>query len=310
MSYSYTYLGLVNRVLEDYNEVPLTTGTFTTAVGFQGAVKDYVNDALNDIYTWQDVRWPFLWTQKTFLTTIGTGEYSADTTILYTNWDSFNIVRPSLAITSLTSSGTTATANIAAGHQLKTGDAVIVNNATQTAYNGTFTPTITSPTVFTYVMPSTAASPATGSPIAIPVYNNYYLSLKNYDEYLRHWRDVDLNNIQQDNTIAGNPATSPPRFIVRKPDNNFIISPYPDRVYTIGYNGFINPDSNALTNTTDVPLVPSIFRQVIIDRVGVYCLAFRDNDIQLLRNDKKFDDNCHRMRRILIPQDEFVTAKN
>jgi hypothetical protein len=307
MAYTYNYLGIVNRVLEDFNEVQLTNSTFSSATGFQGAVKDYVNDALNDVYAWNDVDWPFLWTQKTFTTIIGQGTYSYDATVLYVNWDSFNVIRPSLTLASLTSSGTTATGTVTAGHQLKTGDLVIVNNATQTTYNGTWAVTIVSPTVFTYIMTSTAVSPATGTPIAIPPYSNQYLSLKNYDEYLRDWRDVDVTDVQQDNTTT-NVVTSPPRFIIRKPDNNFILSPYPDRIYTIGYDAFLIPTD--LSASTDVPVVPSTFRQAIIDRVGVYCLAFRDNDMQIVRNDKKFDENCHRMRRILIPQAEMVLFKN
>lgn len=311
MAYTYNYLGLVNRVLEDFNEVPLSSMTFNSASGFQGAVKDYINDALNDIYTWNDVMWPFLWTQKTFLTSIGQSSYSYDATVLYVNWDSFNVLRPTLTINSLTSVGATATATVSAGHQLKANnnDLVIINNANESSYNGTFTPTIISSTQFTYVMTGATGSPATGSPIMIPPYNNQYLGLKNYDEYLRDWRDVDVNSTQQDNTIAGNPITSPPRFIIRKPDNNFIISPSPDRIYTVGYDAFTNPDSSLIV-TTDIPLVPSVFRQVIVDRAMVYCLAFRDNDTQLLRSDKKFEDNCHRMRRILIPQAEFLVSKN
>lgn len=312
MAYSYTYLGLVNRVLQDFNEVQLTSSTFGSATGFQAYVKDYINDSINDICTWQDVRWPFLWTQKTFATAIADGTYSYDASVLYVDWDSFNIIRQPITITSLTSSGTTATATVAGGHTLISGrnDNVIINNATQTDYNGTFTPTIVSSTVFTYTISSSTTSPATGTPVMIPPYNNYYLTLKNYDEYLRDWRDIDINSVVQDNTLATGISTSPPKFIVRKPDNNFIISPYPDRIYTIGYDGFTNPDSNALSAYTDVPILPSTFRQVIIDRAGVYCLAFRDNDIQLLRNDKKFDDNCNRMRRILIPQAEFIVSKN
>lgn len=312
MAYTYNYLGLVNRVLEDFNEVPLTMATFNSSSGFQTYVKDYINDALNDIYTWNDVDWPFLWTQKTFNTAIAQGTYSYDASVMYVNWDSFNIIRQPIAITSLTSVGTLATATVSGGHQLLAGrnDNVIVNNATQVAYNGTFTPNIISTTQFTYTMTQSATSPATGSPVMIPPYDNFYLGLKNYDEYLRDWRDVDINAIEQDNTTATNIVTSPPRFIIRKPDNNFIISPYPDRVYTIGYDAFNNPDTSALNAYTDIPLVPSTFRQVIIDRASVYCLAFRDNDSQLLRNDKKFEDNCHRMRRILIPQAEFVVNKN
>ncbi len=315
MAYNFTYLGLVNRVLQDFNEVQLTSSNFSSATGFQAYVKDYVNDALLDIYLWNDVEWPFLWTQKTFTTTIGLGLYNYDASLAYVDWDTFNILRPSITVDSLTRSGTTVTATVSAGHQLIAGrnDYVIINGAVPTDYDGQWTPTIVSPTVFTYQVSTIPTTPATGSITMIPPYSNAYLQLKNYDEYLRDWRDADVNGAQQpafSATLGPTQVFSPPRFIVRQPDNNFIISPYPDRIYTIGYNGRVNPASSQLSSSTDVPLVPSLFRQVIIDRASVYCLAFRDNDPQLSRNDNKFIDSCHRMRRVLIPQSEYITFKH
>jgi hypothetical protein len=309
LSYTYNYINLVNRVLSDFNEVLLTEATFPTAVGFQGVVKNYVNDALNDIYTWEDVVWPFLWTQKTFTTTISQGTYTVDPSVLNTDWDTFNIIRQPIPVTSITNVAGLVTVTVNTGHQLLTGhgDNVTVLGATPADYNGVWTPVIVSNTVFTYAIPNTSAANPTGSITIIPPYSNYYLTLKNYDEYLRDWRDVDVNANQQYLTYQ---SPSAPRFVVRKPDNNFILSPYPDRIYTVGYDAYINPDSAALTNSSDIPLVPSVFRQVIIDRAGVYCLAFRDNDTQLVRNDQKFEDNVHRMRRIIIKQSEYLVAKN
>jgi uncharacterized phage protein gp47/JayE len=66
----------------------------------------------------------------------------------------------------LTSVGTTATATLASAQSIYTGLSVTIAGATQTAYNGTFTITVTSNTVFTYTMTTSAASPATGSPQA------------------------------------------------------------------------------------------------------------------------------------------------
>lgn len=307
MSYNYNYLGLVNRVLEDFNEVLLDSTTFTTATGFQGAVKDWINDAINDIYSFEDTRWPFLWSQKTFNTVIGQGLYSYDPTALYVDWDSFNITRPYIPVDSLVQSSGVVTATVSAGHQLMSNrnDAVIVQGAAQTDYNGEFTPVIVSSTVFTYTIANTGAvSPATGTLLMIPPYSNQYLGLKNYDEYNRNWRDIDIGSVRQNLT---NQSPSEPRFIVRKPDNNFIISPYPDRIYTIGYDAFLTPTELSLY--TDVPLIPKFFKQVIIDRANVYALAFRDNDSQLLRNDDKFEKSCNAMRRNQIPQAEFIVAK-
>jgi hypothetical protein len=65
-------------------------------------------------------------------------------------------------ISSITRVTTTATLTTAANHNLTTGTFVTVSGATPSAYNGTFSITVTSPTVFTYTMlstPSGSASP-------------------------------------------------------------------------------------------------------------------------------------------------------
>ena len=313
MAYIYNYLGLVNRVLSDFNEVQLTTGTFSSAVGFQTNVLNYVNDALLDIYNYEDIDWPFLWQHQTFQTTIGVGNYTVPSTVQYPNWNSFEVQRTTIPITSLTQSGGVATCTVASGHTLVSSingisvvDLVIVQGVTNdTGFDGQFTPTIVSPTVFTYTC-SASASTGTGTSMTIiPPPNNQFLALKDWGEYMRDWRDVDVNGALQYQT-----SYSPPRFISRRPDNNIQISPYPDRIYTVGYDAFLNPNAFYLTNPTDVPILPDSFRQVIIDRANIYALAFRDNDVQLARNDTRFVESCDRMRRILIPANDFIVFKN
>lgn len=70
----------------------------------------------------------------------------------------------STAITSLTSSGTTATATLA-NHGFSTGDTAVISGATQPNYNGSFAVTVLSSSQFTYTMVGSAVSPATGSPV-------------------------------------------------------------------------------------------------------------------------------------------------
>lgn len=78
-------------------------------------------------------------------------------------------VGPTLTL-SITSSGTTATATSASAHGFKTGDTVVISGAAQPDYNGSFTITVTSSTVFTYTMAHSTSTPATGSPIAAGAY--------------------------------------------------------------------------------------------------------------------------------------------
>lgn len=77
-------------------------------------------------------------------------------------------LKPPLFVTSITSSGTTATVTTRFPHCMGVGSTVLVEGCEQGAYNGTFTiVTVPSATTFTYTMQATAVSPATGFPIRV-----------------------------------------------------------------------------------------------------------------------------------------------
>ncbi|MGH2669778.1 MAG: DUF4397 domain-containing protein, partial [bacterium] len=70
------------------------------------------------------------------------------------------------AISTLTSTGTTATVVTAASHGFVTNDIVTINGASQAEYNGSFAVTVVNATTFTYTTNGTpAATPATGTPV-------------------------------------------------------------------------------------------------------------------------------------------------
>jgi len=69
-----------------------------------------------------------------------------------------------VAVTTLTSSGTTATCTTTAVHGLEAGQSVIIAGAGESDYNGTFeVVTVTSTTVFTYTMAADPVDTATGT---------------------------------------------------------------------------------------------------------------------------------------------------
>jgi uncharacterized phage protein gp47/JayE len=68
-----------------------------------------------------------------------------------------------IGITSLTRSGSTATATTSSNHNLATGVSITVSGASQTEYNITATITVISNTQFTYTVSGTPATPATGT---------------------------------------------------------------------------------------------------------------------------------------------------
>lgn len=294
---SSTYLALVNNILTSFNEVNLSSGTFATATGFAADVKRSVTSAVFDIYTHQDTEWPFLWTSFTFNTAEGTQEYSKDSTAAAVDWGSFAIQRTSMTAFTLTQSGGTATFTTSSAHNMETGDSVTITGATPDGYNGTVDVTVTSSTTFTYSVSSSLASSATGT---ITVKSNTIVSRKlkliDYDYWENTFLDADEN---LNSTEYGRPE-----YIVRKPDNNFLVSTVPDRVYTIKYKGFTLPASMSVHS--DTALIPTAFDQVILDKAFHYAYMFRDNIEQAALAEGRYEKNLHAMRRILIPQPEYM----
>jgi subtilisin-like proprotein convertase family protein len=74
-------------------------------------------------------------------------------------------------VQSLTLSGTTATAVTTAPHGYTTGTRVTITGASDPAYDGTFTITVTGPSSFTYQVQGSPASPASGTITAAPVHD-------------------------------------------------------------------------------------------------------------------------------------------
>lgn len=119
-----------------------------------------------------------------------------------------------------------------------------------------------------------------------------------YDEYREFYSSNDFNN---DPT-----GYSYPQRVVRTPQNNFIVTPVPDAIYTMTYEGFSMP--SVLNMYSDVPSIPAPFEQVIVDKALHYAYMFRDNMEQASMAQDRYEKNVNKMRRILIPQITFARA--
>jgi uncharacterized phage protein gp47/JayE len=82
---------------------------------------------------------------------------------LYTTQAQLTLSTQTVSISSLTRSGTTATATCTTEHGLATGKSITISGATQTAYNGTFTVNVTGLYTFTYTVSNYPDTPATGT---------------------------------------------------------------------------------------------------------------------------------------------------
>lgn len=299
---SSTYLTLVNRVLQAFNEVPLTASTWSSAVGFHQEVKDAVQQAIYDVFTFEDTEWPFARTSTIFDTTVGDQTYNKSATFTSIDWGSFKILRPSATTFNLSQTGGVATFVAQEPHYFVTGDTVVISGATQEAYNGSKVITVVDTVTFTYTIDSSTASPAdytSGLVAKSETVSQQRLRLKDIDSY----RDEAYD----DSDAAVNAGSySKPFFIVRKQDNNFIVSPPPDRIYQIFYEGFYIEDALATYNTASN--IPTAMDQVIVDKALHYAYMFRDNLEQAALAHSRYEDNVRKWRRILIPQYESLRS--
>lgn len=289
---SSTYLELTNRVLNALNEVELTSVTFTTTTGFHTEAKNAINQGLFDIYSYENAKWPFLFSIQTL--TVPRGAYNFSQPFLATDidWNSFHINRPSFIVT-ITQTGGLATATTNIPHNAVTGDLFYIDNANEIGYNkSNQTITVTGASTFTYPVASSTVSPATGTitaksntiqwkrlaPIDI---NEYRLS------YAKQYENLNSDNFDI------------PHSVVRDQDNEITILPAPHRYYTISYDAFTVP--SRMVNYSDTHLIPENYEQAIVDFALHYAYMFRDNSDEAQLATKRAEDRVRRMRKALIP---------
>lgn len=299
---TYNYLWLINRLCQKMGEVELYAIDVPTAQGVYADFKSAINAAIGDICQQQDNEWPFNWVSQTDYTTIGINEYTKPVAAVNIDWDSFRIKRQPVGITSITQVGGLATATVSGGHLLITGDNVRIYGANQADYVGNFTVTVTSSTTFTFSVSASAVTPATGTLYLIPPFATKKLTQIDYDAYREEgWEERDDN-------MLGTDQFGVPDKVVRKPDNNFIISPRPNRIYPINYNYYTMPSDLVLYS--DVPVIPEEWKETIVKGAIYHCYLFRDNIEEAAKAQDDFNKDVVSMRRILIPIPSFMRVTN
>jgi hypothetical protein len=92
-TYSYSnFLKLTNLVLNELNEVELTSTTFGNAVGFQKVAASAVNKSINQIQN-QQWEWPFNHDSTTLTLTPGVPFYTLPANTKSVDWDTFFVRR-------------------------------------------------------------------------------------------------------------------------------------------------------------------------------------------------------------------------
>lgn len=110
------------------------------------------------------------------------------------------------------------------------------------------------------------------------------------------WYRDNRKEIDKDITSADQRAK--PIYLIRRQDDDYIVTPNPDAAYTLRYEGFIIPTE--LSTDTDVPDIPQQFKQAIIEGVLYHGYLFKDNFESAQLSQDRYEDTINSMRRQLI----------
>ena len=97
-----------------------------------------------------------------------------------------------------------------------------------------------------------------------------------------------------------------PRNVVRSPDNNYLLYPYPNKSYSIKFDYYTFPtDLSAHSDTTSIP---ARFDAVIIDGATAFVYQYRGETSQYQLNFARFEQGIKNMQSLLINKYEYVRS--
>ena len=123
------------------------------------------------------------------------------------------------------------------------------------------------------------------------------LSVLDYKEYVDRFIDQE-----DDATVQG----GEPRMIVRTPDNNYLLYPYPDKAYTLKFEYYAS--TVALSEASDVPDIPELYRPVIADGATSYAYQYRGELEQYQANWSRFNSGITQMQTNLVNRFKYIRS--
>ena len=290
-----TFLNLTNKVLARLNEVQLTSSSFATARGIQVQAKNAVNEATRYINQ-REFNYPFNHSTETKTLTAGVVRYSIPTSAKTVDYHTFRIVKDSDLgnsgyrlsqldyneyINSVSDQEDEIKSTTLDGALIDSATTITVASTTDFASSGTLfigneqiTYTGTTSTTFT------GATRGANSTTAIA-----------HDS---------------GTTVAQFDQGGVPEHVIRTPDNNYLLYPFPNKSYSIKFDFFTFPsDMSAVTDTTSIP---ERFDAVIVDGDTAFVYQYRGETAQYQLNFQRFEQGIKNMQTLLVNKFQYVRS--
>jgi len=291
-----TFLSLTNDVITRMNEVSLTSSDFANARGVQVQCKNAVNEAIRYINQ-REFGYSFNHATNSSTLTAGVARYSLPTSTKSVDYSTARIKKD--------------TDVNASGNNLKTlnyNEYIQKEYATQedevvsTTLNGSH-----SSSVATLTLTSTTGLDTSGT-VHIGGEQVTYTGILGNDitGCTRGANSTTAATHSSGVTVTQFENGGIPQFIVRSPDNNYLLYPLPDKQYTLVFDYFTFPsDLDAHGDTTTIP---ERFAPVIVDGASAFVYQYRGEGQQYQITFDRFQQGIKNMQSLLINKYEYVRS--
>ena len=291
-----TFLSLTNDVITRMNEVVLTSTTFANARGVQVQCQNAVNESIRYINQ-REFGYSFNHAQNSSTLTPGVARYSLPTSTKSVDYNTARIKKND----DLNSAGN----NLVSLNYNEYIDKDYPNEEDQiesTTLNGSHSSSVT-----TLTLTSTTGFAASGK-VHIGGEQVTYTGVSGNDitGCTRGANSTTAALHADGTTVTQFDGGGVPRNIVRTPDNNYLLYPYPDKQYTLVFDYFTFPSDLAAHG--DTTSIPDRFGPVIVDGATAFVYQYRGEMQQYQLNFGRFEQGIKNMQSLLINKYEYVRS--
>ena len=291
-----TYLTLTNKVIARLNEVALTSSTFSSARGIQVQCQNAINESIRYINQ-REFNYPFNHDTASQELTAGVVRYTLPSSTKTVDYNTFRIVKNS----------TLANGGYKLG-QLDYNDYInrVINQEDE--IETTTTSTTHTDSVTTITVASTSGFDSAGT-IIIGNETITYTAIGSSTTFTGATRGAGGStaaSIASGVTVAQFGGGGIPDYVVRTPDNNYLLYPLPNKAYTIKFDYYTFPtDLSAYGDTTSIP---DRFAPVIIDGATAFVYQYRGEAQQYQLNFARYEQGIKNMQTLLINKFSYLRS--
>jgi hypothetical protein len=291
-----TFLSLTNSTITRMNEVELTSSNFTGSRGVQTQCKAAVNEAIRYINQ-REFGYSFNHASNSSTLIAGQARYTAPTSTKSIDYSTARIKKD----TDLNVTGN----NLSTLNYNEYIDKDYANNEDDvfaTTLNGSHSSSVT-----TLTLTTTTGIDATGT-VHIGSEQVTYTGVLGNDitGCTRGANSTTAATHADDVAVTQFEDGGVPRSIVRTPDNNYLLHPYPDKAYTLAFDFYTFPaDLSAHGDTTTVP---DRFAPVIVDGATSFVYQYRGELNQYQLNFSRFEQGIKNMQSLLINKYDYIRS--